>query len=133
MILNPGTQPYRSYFSIPDVDTITVFEGSADTWSTLTSLTCDVDTTFDQRAVLIHGVTDVAHMRQYIDQQIKLNIHYTYVTDRTFASGPWLDIATFWDDLVAYIAEKNAQLAIQSRAHCIFLPLFSARVLAAQG
>lgn len=122
VILNPGTPPAHSYFDIAAVATITIFEGDPNNWDMLAMPTCHGGVSPDRRAALIYGVASTTHMLQEIDQAVARNIRYLYVTDRTFAQGPWLDLATYWDELVAAIAQKNTQPPPYPTDQCTFLP-----------
>lgn len=111
VILNPGTAIDEQYISRPAGDAAVIFENRGATWPDYTPAGYVAAYPARRFAMLAHTSASPESMRQYVDLALSRNFGYVYVTDDIFldpkTDNPWNSLPIYWDDLLAYVAEKN--------------------------
>jgi hypothetical protein len=110
VVLNPGTNTDKSYFSRPAADAAVVFESPSPDWFTYTPDSYVANFAAERFAMLAHEVPNIAAMQAAVDLAIERNVGYVYLTDDLYSPNPWDTLPTYWVDEVAYIAQQNAML-----------------------
>jgi hypothetical protein len=109
IVVNPGTTTDQSYVDQDIVaNTAVTFESPYVEWQQ-TSPPTDWTQTLPARqsAALIYNVPESA-MAAVVDEVLARNHGYLYITDDGEDGNPWDSLPSYWNDLLDYLADPNA-------------------------